>query len=237
MGCLHHTGKQHIGQSNIHAKYSGAIGLGRHIGTRGRFANERPVFAILQGNIFRCLTRCTFGQFTKVRGLARCVAHHALCHFEFLQWHFPLIRRSHQQTGFGGSCRSAQMFPGIFNGRGATCGIHTQLAGHLAHNPFTAFHDKGLVEAFRLQRVKRQGTHKHGHVAINAIVPRLFQTHFGQGHIELFGHQHGQCVVNALPHVASVHGQNHIAIFGNFDPAIQCNSAFSEQHVVWFTQA
>ena len=41
----------------------------------------------------------------------------------------------------------------------------------------------------------------------------------------------------ALPHFTAVHGKNHCAIFGNFDPTIEGNITFSEQHVAWFTHA
>ena len=39
--------------------------------------------------------------------------------------------------------------------------------------------------------------------------------------------------MNALPHVTAVHGQDHITVFGNFDPPIEGYFSFGQQHIVW----
>ena len=97
----------------------------------------------------------------------------ALFDFDFLQRHFPLVRRSQYQTGFGSGRCLPQMLPRIFDRGRSTCGIDTQFTRHFANNPLATVNHKGFVHTLRLKRVKRQGADKHGHVAIDAVVSCL----------------------------------------------------------------
>ena len=84
--------------------------------------------------------------------------------------------------------------------------------------------------------MKRQAADKHGHVAVNRVHTRLFQANSGEWQIHFLGHQHGQRRVNALPHLAAVHGQRHTAIGRHLDPAIQCHITLRRQHHGWGAQ-
>ena len=170
---LNHTGVQHFGQANINAKHGTAIGFGGDVSARYGLTNQRPIFAIFQADIFRCLTCSAFCKLTKVRRLAGGVADHALFNGELLHRHFPLVCGGQEQAGLGRGCGKAQLFPRIFNGRRSTRGIDAQFARHLAHNPLTTFDHERFFNTFGSQRMKWQGAHKHGHVAINSIMASL----------------------------------------------------------------
>ena len=92
---------------------------------------------------------------------------------DFAGWHFPLVCCGKQQAGLGGGCSQTQMGPRIFYRGRPTRGIDAQFARHFANNPLATVNHKGFVYALRLKRVKRQSADKHGHVAIDAVVPSL----------------------------------------------------------------
>ena len=92
---------------------------------------------------------------------------------DFVQRHFPLACCGKQQAGFGGGRSQTQMGPRIFYRGRPTRGIDAQFARHFANNPLATLNHKGFVDSLGLKRVKRQSADKHGHIAIDAVVPGL----------------------------------------------------------------
>jgi hypothetical protein len=131
----------------------------------------------------------------------------------------------------------AQRVPQVGDGGGAPRGVDAQFPGQFAHDPFGHLDLGGLVLTFAVQRMKGQAGDQHGDVAVNAVGPGLFQAHAVEGHIEFFGHQHGQRGVDALTHLAARHGQHHSTVFGDLDPAVQRHIAFGFEHQIGRAQA
>ena len=78
--------------------------------------------------------------------------------------------------------------------------------------------------------MKGQAGHQHGHIAVNAVAASLLQTHAVQGHIQFFGHQHGQRGVDALTHFTARHGQHHGTVGCDLDPAVQGDIPWGLEH-------
>ena len=172
-----------------------------------------------------------------MRRLTGGVFHHARGHGDLAGRDFPVGGGRLHQAGTRRGSGHAQGLPQVNDAGRAARGVDAQFARDLAHDPFAHLDLDALVLAFAVQRMKRQRTQQHGDVAVNAVRARLLQAHAVQGHVQLFGHQHGQRGVHALAHFAARHGQHHGAIFRDLDPAVQGDIAFGLEHQLGRAQA
>ena len=96
----------------------------------------------------------------------------------------------------------------------------------LATTHWPAARRRALVAGLGLARmeVRQAGDHRRD-VAVEAIGTGRDQAHARQRHVELLGDEHRQRGVHALAHLAPVHRQQHGAVGGDLDPAVEADLA------------
>ena len=164
--------------------------------------------------------------------LAGRVGHHTVFDHQFAHRYVPLTCGSTQQACAGGCRCHAQRPPRIGNAGRPAGRVDAEFPRHLAHHPLAEPHRGGLAAFLQVGRMKWQGPQQHHDIAVNLVRTSLFQRNAGQGDIQLFGHHHRKRRVHALTHFAARHRQNHPAVGGNFDPAVQCNITLCRQHQI-----
>ena len=226
-----HARKHHVRHANVQAKLGAAIGFAEQIGAGRRRAQELPRIAVFGHHLGRWGACGSLRKFTVMAGLARGVLQYAFVDGNFRGRHLPLCRRRAHQTGPGRGRCQAQGLPCVRNARRTARRNQTQLPREFAHHPFACANGGGVSAIAVVERVKRQTSQQHGHVAVDRVGAGLFQMHLVQCHIELLGHQHGQAGVDALSHFAAGHGQYDRAILRDLDPTVQRDRVLGRQHV------
>ncbi|MDR9131356.1 hypothetical protein FEP35_05463 [Burkholderia multivorans] len=142
----------------------------------------------------------------------------AFAHRDLRRLHAPFARgRFHQRSARrrGGL---AHGLPAVGHAAAAAGDDQADLACALGHDPVQcARPDPGCVV-----RMQRQRAIAHGDdVTVETLDRRRLDTHALKRNIELLGGQHRQRRVDALPHLDTRHGKDHIAFRRDLDPAIQ----------------